>query len=62
MKRYEVLGKALTEFEQMEYQEQDTVADYINCPSVDECEYDGNDNSCCTDCKIKWLRGEWENE
>jgi len=36
------------------------VADYINCPSSDDCKYDGKDNSPCCDCKVKWLRGNFE--
>ena len=36
------------------------VADYISCPSEDECHYDGKDNTCCNKCKVKWLQKEWE--
>lgn len=39
-----------------------SVANYIACPfSVNPlCEYDGNVNSCCIDCKIEWLKKEFE--
>ena len=36
------------------------VADYINCPSSDDCTYDGRDSSPCTDCKIRWLRSDFD--
>lgn len=35
------------------------VADYIACSSEEECVYDGKDNSCCNECKVKWLQKEW---
>lgn len=39
----------------------ESVADYIICPSSDDCTYDGGkDHSPCIACKVKWLRGEWE--
>ena len=35
----------------------ESVASYINCPSSDECGYQGgSDDSPCIACKIKWLR------
>ncbi len=39
-----------------------SVADFIACPySVNPfCEYDGNDNSCCIDCKTEWLKKDFE--
>lgn len=35
------------------------VADYIACPSSDDCKFDGSDSTPCTDCKIKWLQSEF---
>lgn len=35
------------------------VVDYINCPSSDDCTYDGRDNSPCDECKLKWLESEF---
>lgn len=38
-----------------------SVADYIGCPSVYPCAYDGgNNHEPCIECKIKWLRDKWE--
>jgi hypothetical protein len=37
----------------------ESIAYYINCPSSEDCTYDGNDNTPCCDCKIKWLRSNW---
>lgn len=37
-----------------------SVADYINCPSSNDCTYDGKDSSPCCDCKIKWLRSKFK--
>lgn len=34
-------------------------ADYIAYPSEEECAYDGKDDSCCNECKTKWLQKEW---
>lgn len=36
------------------------IADYIACPSMAGCEYDGVDDSCCAPCKVKWLLSNWE--
>lgn len=61
MKRYEALAVDLQAFECMDDFEREFVADYISCPSSDDCSYDGGtDKSCCTECKIKWLLEEWE--
>ena len=39
----------------------ESVASYINCPSSDECSYQGgSDDSPCIACKIKWLRSAQE--
>ena len=60
MTRYEALSHDLALFGLLEDVEQECVAHYIECPSVDECDYDGIDETKCTACKIKWLKGEWE--
>lgn len=36
------------------------VAEYIACPSSDDCTYDGRDSSPCVDCKIRWLRSDFD--
>ena len=36
------------------------VADYIDCPSEKDCDYDGQDGTRCTECKTKWLQKEWD--
>lgn len=36
------------------------VAEYIACPSEEECNYDGGSNQePCVICKMKWLRKEF---
>lgn len=36
------------------------VADYIACPSEEECNYDGGTNhEPCVECKKKWLKKEF---
>jgi len=58
MKNYEMLSNDLKNFDELEDDAKESVADYIACPSCDGCRYDGEDNSCCVDCKIKWLESE----
>lgn len=61
MTNAESLIQGLQEIDEYEIAEQ--VADYINCPSSDDCTYDGGkDHSPCISCKVKWLRDEWEYE
>lgn len=62
MTNAEVLAKALSEFEGLEYEQQEQIADYVECPNSRECNWDGNpkDMSACTECKVKWLQQEWE--
>lgn len=36
------------------------VADYIDCPSEKDCDYDGQDGTCCVECKTRWLQKEWD--
>lgn len=39
----------------------ESVASYINCPSSDDCGYQGgSDHSPCIACKTKWLRSTQE--
>jgi hypothetical protein len=59
MKNFEVLKHDLEHFEYLEDFQQESLADYIACPSSDDCKYDGWDNSVCTECKVKWLNDEW---
>lgn len=56
----QVLYESLKNFHLQEDFVQEGVADYIACPSSDDCEYDGVDNSCCAACKVRWLLSEWE--
>ena len=58
MTNAEAIIQALKNIEDDEIAE--SVAEYINCPSCDDCTYQGGDNSMCTECKITWLRGKWE--
>ena len=60
MKVYKALANDLLKFEGLEDFEKQIIADYIDCPSSEDCKYDGgNDHSCCTECKIKYLESEW---
>ena len=56
----EVLADGLKNFDLQEDFIREGVADYIACPSVEPCNYDGLDNSCCTPCKVNWLLSRWE--
>lgn len=38
----------------------ESVADYINCPSSDDCKFDGKDHTPCVACKVRWLKAKWE--
>lgn len=59
MTNAEALIQGLQEINDDEIAEQ--VADYINCPSSDDCTYNGGkDHTPCTACKVKWLRDAWE--
>lgn len=60
MKRYEVLAKALSAFEDMEEYEQLCMVDYIDCPSEPNCRYREEGEDACRQCKIKWLTSEWQ--
>ena len=60
MKRFQVISEELMNFDLLEDFQQSCVADYINCPSVTDCEYDGKNREVCDDCKVKWLLEEWE--
>lgn len=56
----EVLANGLKDFDLQEDFIQEQIADYINCPSVEPCDYDGVDSRCCTLCKVSWLLRKWE--
>lgn len=57
----EVLANGLKDFDLQEDFIQEQIADYISCPSVESCDYDGgSDHSCCTSCKVRWLLSKWE--
>lgn len=58
MKNAEMIIQALQEVGDDDVAE--SVADYINCPSSTDCTYDGNDSSPCLECKIRWLRSDFE--
>ena len=60
LKNWEVLREDLKNFDHLEDFQQEQLADYIACPSSDDCQYDGVDNSCCTGCKVRWLNSKWE--
>jgi hypothetical protein len=60
IKVWEVFKHDLQHFDSLEDFQKENVADYFNCPSPADCHYDGEDNSCCTECKVKWLESEWE--
>lgn len=60
LKNWEVLKHDLERFEFLEDFQQEDLADYIACPSSDDCGYDGIDNSCCAACKVRWLNSKWE--
>ncbi len=60
MKNYEMLASDLAHFNNLEYEQKECVADYISCPSSNDCKYDGRDGTCCTECKIRWLESECE--
>ncbi len=41
--------------------ELEMLVDYIGCPNSHDCKYDGGSNfKPCIDCKIKWLKKEFE--
>ena len=57
----QVLADGLKDFDMQEDFIQEEIADYIDCPSVSPCDYDGGGNyDCCRKCKIKWLQSKWE--
>ena len=60
MKRFQVLSEELQNFDILEDLQQFCVVDYISCPSVESCKYDGTNREVCDDCKIEWLLEEWE--
>lgn len=61
MKNFEAIAKSLLLSAGGEDEEVlSFVADYITCPSEKNCPYDGEDDTCCNECKVKWLQKEWE--
>lgn len=60
IKNWEALKHDLEHFDKLEDFQQEAFADYINCPNVDVCKYDGVNGSICTECKARWLNSEWE--
>ena len=60
LENWEVIKHDLDHFDFLEDFQQEALADYFACPSSDDCKYDGVDNSVCTECKVKWLKSNWE--
>lgn len=60
LKNWEVISHDLKDFRYLEDFQKEALADYFACPSASDCDYDGVDNHCCTECKVKWLESEWE--
>ena len=60
MTNAEAIGHDLLTFESLDYEVQETVADYIGCCNGPECYFDGKDTSLCIPCKINWLKQKWE--
>lgn len=56
----EVLGQALLDFENLDGEVQESLADYIECCNGPECYFDGKDTSLCIPCKVNWLKQPWE--
>lgn len=56
----EMLGEALVQFESLDWDVQEHIADYIDCCNGLECYYDGKDSRLCIPCKVAWLRSKWE--
>lgn len=56
----EVLGEALMAFESLDEEDQDFIAEYIECCNGPVCYFDGKDTSLCIPCKVNWLKQEWE--
>ena len=56
----EVIGQALLDFENLDGEVQESIADYIECCNGPECYFDGKDTSLCIPCKVRWLREKWE--
>lgn len=62
MSNAEVIAKdLLTAIKEEDEELLECVAEYINCPSEDDCKYDGgSDHTPCIECKKKWLKKEFE--
>lgn len=62
MTNAEVIAEGLKDFAALEDCVQEIIADYIDCPSVENCAWDGESKhkDVCTECKVKWLMQEWD--
>lgn len=62
MTNAEVIAQGLKDFAALEDCVQEIIADYIDCPSVENCARDGKSEhkDVCTECKVKWLMQEWD--
>lgn len=58
----QVIGDGLLKFGELEYEIQECLADYIECPSESDCAWDGKTEhlDVCIECKIRWLEKEWD--
>lgn len=54
------LGRALLDFDKLDSEIQDHIADYIECCNGPECYFDGKDTSLCIPCKVRWLKERYE--
>lgn len=60
MTNAKVIGQALLDFEDLEPEVQEHIADYIECCNSPVCCFDGKDTSLCIPCKVNWLKHKWE--
>lgn len=60
MKIHELLANTFSDYNDFEYYQKELAADYVSCPSVNDCKYDGKNGEVCTECKVKWLESEWD--
>jgi len=61
MKNFKMLSEDLKNYDALDNCQKQCITDYISCPNSDDCQYDGKDNSCCVNCKIRWLEMEVNN-
>lgn len=62
MTNAQVLAQGLSDFDSLEYEAQETIADYIECPNSNDCAWDGKTENLyiCTECKVRWLSQKWK--